>query len=99
MKNLIVEETCENITIDKLKGIEIVSYKCKGNKNQYATLCKLGKTYPAQYGFCVIGDSTSAPRFESNSWMDSIKEASKIRNLKIFNSSEELIEAIYTKKF
>lgn len=105
MKTIINKKVCKEILLDNLQGDEIIAYKCKSvassSKNNYAVLARLHNysSNKSAYGFIPLGDSNSKPRFVGEKWIDSVHIASEIRDLKVFESFAEMIEAMYKKTF
>lgn len=103
MKTIVNKKVCKEIFIDNLQGNEIIAYKCKspGSVGKYAILSKLVKPGGAtkSYGFVPIGDSQSNPRYTANHWSEAVQLASESRELKVFDTDRELIEAMYKNMF
>jgi len=94
MKHLVLKEN--EINIDELRGDELIAYKCKSDKESYAVLCKI---WHGNYGFLALNNSDSNPRYVGQTWISAIKLAAKNRDLKVFYSMQEMLEAMVNKEF
>ncbi len=101
MKSIISKKRKTEILVDDLFGKEIIAYRCKSNRtvSNYAILSKLSKSGTRLFGFIPVGESDSGPRFVGSTWREAVERASEYRDLKIFDSPSELIEAMYNKSF
>ena len=107
MKNIINEEKSKDVRVSNLLGNEIVAYKCKSTSSiksqNYAVLARLHGTYPCpsqnSYGFIPLGESDKKPRYMAASWRECVKLASENRDLKIFDSFQEMVESMAKKLF
>ena len=96
MRHLINKEKKTEVTISDLNGDELIAYKCKSDSGAYAVLSKLTNF---QWGFIPLNNSNSNPRYIGKGWFSSIKEASKSRDLKVFDSMKEMLSAMINKEF
>lgn len=103
MKTIVNKKVCKEIFIDNLQGDEIVAYKCKSPDSigKYAILSRLVKPggVSNSFGFVPVGDSKSNPRYTANHWHEAVQLASASRELKVFDTDKELIEAMYKNMF
>jgi len=112
MKTIVNKKACKEISIEQLKGNEVVAYKCKSPtsvaKKNYAVLARLHGpicyTHPttspdSSYGFIPLGESDTKPRYMSNTWRGAINLASESRELKVFYSFKEMLDAMYNGLF
>lgn len=83
------------VPVHKLSGYELIAYKCPDS----SAICVLTKLSNCNYGFIPINDSNSVPRFLANSRVEAISNVAKQRKLFCFRTQDELVEAIYNKKF
>ena len=106
MKTIVNKKACKEISIEQLNGDEVVAYKCKSpasmEKNNYAVLARLhgNSSYPSpSYGFVPLGESNAKPRYMAKSWKDAVNLASESRELKVFYSFKEMLDAMYKQLF
>ena len=96
MKNLVKKVKIVEVTIGNLMGDEIIAYKCKSDSNSYAILAKL---LHSNWGFVPLNNSNSNPRYVAQSWDNTVNKAAECRNLKVFDSMNDLIESIHNRDF
>lgn len=108
MRTIVNKKVCKEIYIEQLIGNEVIAYKCKSAtsvaKKNYAVLARLhGSEADAfrnpSYGFIPLGESDTKPRYMSNTWRGAITLASEARELKVFYSFKEMLEAMYKELF
>jgi hypothetical protein len=98
MKTLVkTTPTVPTITIEELRGDELICYKCKGtnHKDGVAVLTELPyNSLGVIYGFINLGYSNSLPTYLKPTRNESIAEAMKNRTLRVFNTQKEMLTAI-----
>lgn len=102
MKSIVNKQVCKEIFVEQLDGNEIIAYRCKNSEDKYAVLARLhhfDSCGNKSYGFIPLGESDSNPRYVANTWFESVKLASKSRELKVFDSCKEMIAAMKDKCF
>jgi hypothetical protein len=104
MKKIISVAKPQEVRSSELKGNEVVAYRSKNSEN-YCILAKLvnkkmyGDKVQEVFGFVPLGSSSSEPRFVSDTWQGAIEVASQTRSVFMFETWQEMLQAMLNKRF
>jgi hypothetical protein len=92
----------DQIRIDELKGCELIAYRSNGSKDAYCVLSPIDnlKTKTTQsgvksYAFVSLAYSSGTHlRYQTPSWHETVKLASKHRQLYVFSSMRDMLAAM-----
>ena len=109
MKTLIITSKDDPIHLEDVDiSKHIVAYKQKSSINSherwsYGILHRLQSTFTGndheRYGFTSLKYTIGAPTYAAKTWEECIKKCAKVRDVKVFDNVEELLEAILEKDF
>lgn len=97
MKQIIPEENISQITPEQLLGREFIAYKSQSNRN--SGYCVLTKLDEIKYGFIPLNYPHRTPRYIGTSYKNAINKAAEKRDVRAFDTLEEMLEAIVNQNF
>jgi hypothetical protein len=103
----IIHPSNENFVVPKaLTGKEFVAYASKkerpDQKSSYCILSRLEggtKEKPGKFGFINVNYTSTSASFVSDTIEETVTRASKSREVRVFDSMEEMFTAIINKAF
>lgn len=97
MKQIISKEKLTQITPDQLTGREYIAYRSRSNSRiGYCVLTALSYN---EYGFVPLLYPDSFPVYTSNSLINSVESAARNRDVRAFNSMEDMLKAMANQEF
>lgn len=106
MKTIIHPKNDQFTTASALTGKEFIAYATKierpGQKSTYCVLSRLEggtKEVPGKFGFINLGYTATSASFVCDTIEECVSRASKGRDVRVFDTMEEMLAAILNKSF
>lgn len=97
MKQIISKEKLTQITPDQLTGREYIAYRSRSkSKIGYCVLTALSHN---EYGFIPLLYPSSFPVYTSNSLINAVEAAAQHRDVRAFDTMEDMLNAMTCQEF
>ena len=97
MKQVISQEKITQITPDQLTGREYIAYRSKSKSN--IGYCVLTALNQYEYGFIPLLYPNSLPVYISNSLINAVETAAQHRDVRTFDTMEDMLNAMACQEF
>ncbi len=99
MKKIVTKLTpVPEIELNRLQGTEVVAYRCP-DSTSVCILTKVSRNMKSEWGFVNLNYPTAKPTFVDSDFFKCIGNIRNSRQVYVFNGQDDLVEAIYLKKF